>query len=422
MTSTIPIRGALVAAVAAIALLADRGLAQTPQPITVGDTFVVPSAIMREDRRVMISLPESYGRTNSGYPVLFLLDGSSHIVHGGALVRYLVTARNRIPEMIVVALPNTNRNRDMTPGPGAVQFERYLAEELIPWVEQKYRTVPERVVFGHSLSGSFVVHTLLNRPALFSGYIAASAPLWRYDGLEGDMRSGLARAAQAGAAVYLTVGELETENIRGGVQKFADALRASPRDQAPASEFSILSDEDHNSTPHRSLYNALESRYRSYRLPLFLTLAELESIGGVEAMQRHYTSFGERFRFAALPPPERVLTAAEILTEAARFDDVMKLAKTYQRDYPRIVEQVVNAVGYARLKRGELAEGLSTLTRNAEAFPESPNVHDSLGDARCLNGDQKGALEARQNAVRAAERASHPRLAWYQEKLAKPCT
>ena len=412
---------ALIAAAGATALLASPVLAQSPQPITLGETFVVPSAIMREDRRVMVSLPESYGRTSSGYPVLFLLDGSSHIVHGGALVRYLASARNRIPEMIVVALPNTNRNRDMTPGPGAVQYQQHLAEELIPWVEQKYRTVPERVVFGHSLSGSFVVHTLLNRPALFSGYIAASAPLWRYDGLERDTRQGLARAAQAGAAVYLTVGELETDNIRGGVQKFADAVKASSGGQAPASSFSILPDEDHNSTPLRSLYGALESRYRSYRLPLFLTAAELDSIGGVEGMQRHYRQFGERFWYPALPPPDRVLTAAEILTESGRFDDVMKLAASYQKDYPRVAEQMVNATGYAQLKRGQLAEGLATLTRNAEMFPESPNVHDSLGDARCLNGDQKAALESRQNAVRAAERTSHPRLPTYQARLTKPC-
>jgi uncharacterized protein len=420
--SSIRFRKTFAGAAVTTALFAGREVAQAQsQPITVGETFVIPSAVMREDRRVMISLPESYGRTSSAYPVLFLLDGSSHIVHGGALVQYLVTARNRIPEMIVVALPNTNRNRDMTPGPGAIQFQKYLAEELIPWVEQKYRTVPERVVFGHSLSASFVVHTLLNHPALFSGYIAASAPLWRYDSLARDMRLGLARAAQAGAAIYLTVGELETENIRGGVQTFADALRAAPASQAPVSTFSILPDEDHNSTPHRSLYNALESRYRSYRLPLFLTLAELDSIGGVEGMQRHYRLFGKRFRYPALPPPNRVVTAAEILTDTGRFDEVMTLAATYARDYPRIAEQIVNAAGYAQLRRGRLAEGLATLSRNAAMFPDSPNVHDSLGDARCLNGDEKGALESRRNAVRAAERASHPRLPSYQAKLTKPC-
>lgn len=420
--SGIGLRNTLVATVAATALFAGRAPAQTPsQPITVGETFVIPSATMRENRRVMISLPDSYGRTNSGYPVLFLLDGSSHIVHGGALVRYLVTARNRIPEMIVVALPNTNRNRDMTPGPGAVQFQRYLAEELIPWVEQYYRTVPERVVFGHSLSASFVVHTLLNRPALFRGYVAASAPLWRYDSLARDMRLGLARAAQAGAAVYLTVGELETDSIRGGMQRFADALRTAPTGQAPASTFSALLDEDHNSTPLRSLYNALESRYRPYRFPLFLTLAELDSVGGVEGMQRHYREFGERFRYPALPPPNRVIAAAEILADTRRFDQALQLAATYAGDYPQIAEQIVNAAGYAQLRRGRLAEGLATLTQNARMFSDSPNVYDSLGDAQCLNGDERGALESRQNAVRAAERASDPRLSSYRAKLTSPC-
>ena len=82
-------------------------------------------------------------------------------------------------------------------------------------------------------------------------------------------------------------------------------------------------------------------------------------------MQRHYRLFGERFRYPALPPPNRVGTAAEIFTDTGRFDEVMK---------------------------------------------------------RCLNGDKKGAFESRQNAVRAAERASHPRLASYQAKLTKPCS
>ena len=209
--------------------------------------------------------------------------------------------------------------------------------------------------------------------------------------------------------------------IRGGVQSFAEALRAAPAGQTPVSTFSILPDEDHNSTPHRSLYNALESRYRSYRLPLFLTLAELDSVGGIEGMQRHYRQFGERFRYPALPPPNRVITAAEILTDTGRFDEVMRLAATYTRDYPRVAEQIVNAAGYGQLRRGRLAEGLATLSRNAATFPDSPNVYDSLGDAQCLNGDEKGALESRQKAVRAAEQASHPRLPSYQAKLTKPC-
>jgi len=187
----------------------------TNRQIGLGEARSFHSAILNEDREVQITLPETYGRTAISYPVLFLLDGSSHLLHGSATTRFLANARNRIPDMIVVAIPNTNRNRDMTPGPGAATFQRVLADELIPWVERNYRAAPERILFGHSLSASFAVHTLLNRPELFDGYIAASAPLWRYENFAADVKAGLLRAAKAGTAVYLTVGQYENEQLRG---------------------------------------------------------------------------------------------------------------------------------------------------------------------------------------------------------------
>lgn len=124
-----------------------RGQAQSSnRQIGLGEARSFHSAILNEDREVQIALPENYGRTAISYPVLFLLDGSSNLLHATATTRFLASARNRIPEMIVVALPNTNRNRDMTPGPGAATFQRVLAEEVIPWVERNFRAAPERVL------------------------------------------------------------------------------------------------------------------------------------------------------------------------------------------------------------------------------------------------------------------------------------
>jgi enterochelin esterase-like enzyme len=122
----------------------------TPRPLPLAEAFVVRSEILNEDRELQVSLPESYSRTTVKYPVLFVLDGSSNILHATASVQSLARARNRIPEAIVVAIPNRNRNRDLTPGTGAVTFARVLAEELIPWVESHYRAAPERILWGHS--------------------------------------------------------------------------------------------------------------------------------------------------------------------------------------------------------------------------------------------------------------------------------
>src|SRR6185503_107291 len=299
-----------------------------------------------EDREVQIALPETYGRTAISYPVLFLLDGGSHLLHASATTRFLAAARNRIPDMIVVAIPNTNRNRDMTPGAGAATFQRVLAEELIPWVERNFRAAPERILFGHSLSASFAVHTLLNRPELFDAYIAASAPLWRYENLAADMKGGLSRAAKAAAAVYLTVGQYENEKLRDGVQRFAATLRGAAPAEAPAWSYLDMKDEDHSSTPQRSLYNALEARYAEWRFPFFEDQAELDQKGGLLGLEAHYQRFSKRFGYSAPPPEARLLQVGGIYTAAGRHDDVIRLARAYAAQYPAMAERLVNQVGY----------------------------------------------------------------------------
>ena len=392
--------------------------------IGLGEARTVRSTILNEDRELQIALPESYTRTTVTYPVLFLLDGSSHLLHASASVRFLASARNRIPEMIVVALPNTNRNRDMTPGAGAATFQRVLAEELIPWVERNFRAAPERILFGHSLSGSFAVHTLLNRPELFDVYVAASAPVWRYEGFAADTTAGLPRAAKAGASLYLTVGEHENEQLRGGVRRFADLLRTAERRDVPAWSYSDLKDEDHSSTPMRSLYAALEARYASWRFPFFETDAELEKVGGLAGLEAHYQRFSKHFGYQAQPSEATLLQVGRLSIAAGRYDEATRLAKTYASFYPALSEGLVNQVGYDQLRKDKVSEAVKTFLANVDAFPDSPNVYDSLGDAYCRAGDPAAAKQSYERAARAAEKRSptHPRIAGYREKASKGCT
>ena len=88
-----------------------------------------------------------------------------------------------MPELIVVAIPNTVRARDMTPTrverdvQGRVQpalavsggmgnFLSFIRNELIPRIEQTHRTAPYRVFVGHSLGGITTINALYECPAL----------------------------------------------------------------------------------------------------------------------------------------------------------------------------------------------------------------------------------------------------------------
>lgn len=143
-------------------------------------------SVFGEQRSFIVGLPASYEFSDTRYPVLYLLDGSQHFHYTTGITTFL-SANQFIPQMIVIAVNNTDRRRDLTPPSqvpaeqqsmpthgGADNFRRFLADELIPWVDQKYRTHPYKVLSGHSLGGLFAVHTLATQPDLFNAYIAIS--------------------------------------------------------------------------------------------------------------------------------------------------------------------------------------------------------------------------------------------------------
>lgn len=61
---------------------------------------------------------------------------------------------------------------------GAEDFQRFIGDELIPFVDENYATLAgERTYFGHSAGGSFGLFCLFTRTELFRNYIIASPAL-----------------------------------------------------------------------------------------------------------------------------------------------------------------------------------------------------------------------------------------------------
>lgn len=84
------------------------------EAITIGKTETIYSELLKEDRILEIHLPKNYGESDKIYPVLYLLDSYFNFSHAVGSVEYLHLNR-LIPEMIIVGIRNTHRNRDLTP-------------------------------------------------------------------------------------------------------------------------------------------------------------------------------------------------------------------------------------------------------------------------------------------------------------------
>ena len=149
----------------------------------LGVARTMKSTILNEERKVLVHLPASYDTSGKSYPVLYLLDGTQAFLFEMIAITNRLRNDRNAPEMIIVAIENTNRNRDMMPvvakdfpgPPRAEAFLAFLEKELIPDIERTYRTAQPRILFGKSLSGLFTLYALLEKPTAFNDYVACSA-------------------------------------------------------------------------------------------------------------------------------------------------------------------------------------------------------------------------------------------------------
>jgi dienelactone hydrolase len=104
----------------------------------------------------------------------------------------------------------------------------------------------------------------------------------------------------------------------------------------------------------------------------------------------------------AVPVPESVTVLDMIDQPGGAAKVSQKLAAARQSDPKAALfsEVAVNLMGYEHLQAGDVKDAVEIMKLNAAAFPDSPNVYDSLADAYLADG-QKDL--ARQNARKALE-------------------
>lgn len=144
---------------------------------------------------VLVGLPDGYAESgDTRYPTIYILDGGMLYPLLRGYYNYLRHS-DEAPEAILVAIsygandfPSGNfRSTDYTAPTderefwgGAKAFQSFLASEVLPFIEQEYRSDPaKRVIFGQSLGGQFVLYTAQTQPDLFWGHIASNPALHR---------------------------------------------------------------------------------------------------------------------------------------------------------------------------------------------------------------------------------------------------
>lgn len=320
--------------------------------------FTIKSSVLGEDRAILVRTPAGYETNNQSYPVLYMTDGDAHLGHTASTIEFL--ARNgRISETIVVAIPNTDRTRDLSPtkpdtkgatgapqfptAGGADNFLKFIETELIPDIEKRYRVRPYRTLAGHSLGGLFAIHAMLARPEVFQSYVAVSPALqWDNQVTVKRAEEFFKNRKELNATLFVSLGD-EPGGIEDGFHQFKQVLA---KNQVKGFDWDAQqwTDEDHGSIVLRSHYVGLRKIYDGWQMPRDRDMGTIA--GGLKGADEHYRKLSEKFRYE-IPVPEAM----------------------------------VNILGYQSLQGGKADEAIEIFKRNVERYPASANVYDSLAEA-----------------------------------------
>lgn len=160
------------------------------------------SEFLDRDRDVTVYLPPGYDTDDARrYPVLYLQDGqnlfdaATAFIYGqhwrvGETADALIYGR-LVEPLVIVGINNTGERRidEYTPtrdgrtklGGQADLYGRFLAEELKPFVDARYRTLPDASntgLGGSSLGGLVSLHLGIKYPHVFGKLAVLSPSIW----------------------------------------------------------------------------------------------------------------------------------------------------------------------------------------------------------------------------------------------------
>ena len=251
--------------------------------------FMIRSAINGREYQVAVAIPPDYIagiRDTARYNVLYVLDGNDEfpLAVQAHRLRRIGQLGAEWPDIIIVGIGYRAsrfaetlalRNEDYTPtvaAPypeclafgrlprgGGPAFLRVLREEIIPFVDARYRTTNDRGIMGHSLGGLFAFNALFESPPLFQRYAALSPSLHFDRDIMARIEAKFAREHQVlKARLFVAMSDHEIDCLSNSTQRMLDSLRVR-RYVGLTFESHVFPDESHMSVVPVAIGRSLQA-------------------------------------------------------------------------------------------------------------------------------------------------------------------
>jgi len=319
--------------------------------IVIGKYINIYSEELEEMRTVLISLPDDYGKTSDCYPLLFVLDGSVEaMIEAKAdlqMAKYCYS-----PEMIIVAIKNTDRLRDMLPGSGSAnKFLKFITAELFPFIKNEYRVDEnQRILYGGSNAGLFTIFSFLDNPDNFTGYIASSPTICHRKNLMMEKVKDLAQKdIIINKFVYIIYGDIDYPEVTDTLTVFLPYMRALQQ-KGLRLKVEYLPEDGH--VPFGSLQFGLMAMYNGYSYPSDKLERE-----GLDSIKAYYDRYSKRVGYIQKPPKQKILFMGQEMMKRSNYGEAANIFKycseMYSGDY---YSTLLLAAAYFKMNELNLAK------------------------------------------------------------------
>ena len=188
-------------------------------------TFFSPQ--LGNSRRIRIYTPPEYEASTDSFGVILFHDGLEYVSLANAdnVLDYLIWNR-RIEPVIAIFVPPVNRTPEYAGGQKD-EFSAFLVEDILPWADSKYRTIPDpahRATLGASNGGNIALWLGLQYPQVF-GKIAAQS-----SNVESSISNGFQAGPKLDLKFYLDIGTYDIQVLIPLVRNFKEILEAENYD------------------------------------------------------------------------------------------------------------------------------------------------------------------------------------------------
>ena len=348
-------------------------------------THVFKSSTLNEERTVVVQLPKSYkAEPDKAYPVIYRLDGAGNLPLITSVLERLQND-NAAPEAIIVAIENTERLRDLYPtvneepqgpvglGGGSKKFLDFLEQELMPLIDEKYRTHDYKVIGGASAAGVFALYAMTEKPNLFQAHLAYSpAVWWNYGAAVTRTKAFLKKNKTLDTYLYMNIGE-----EAGVMRERYNELLLSLRMDKPAKLKFVEDGFDsvsHNLTSAAGAFNAYHNLFMAKQMPLKKLTYDMASIDA------YYKKLSEQWGEQITPPDNAVRQLGYQLIGMRNYDKAIQVFAHNTKLHPNSVDAWWG-LSYGYEQKEDNKKALEFLDKAVKLADKSYPYYDMLMDA-----------------------------------------